>query len=147
MRFEKDGSGKPNAQVIDLSGSTAHSAPLAIAGSDVSVASTLSKIGHGESNTSFARILLGSEAVTSAQTFATAQWRAQWRPKEPPCYYGRSTEDVHTWAPLCAIISPLWEVMTHTRSCMPLPSCVMLRMSGIWHTKEEIVRYPEIGLS
>ena len=20
---------------------------------------------------------------------------AQWKPKEPPCYYGRSTEDVH----------------------------------------------------
>ena len=72
MRFGKDGSGKPNAKVIDLSGSTAHFVPLAIAGSDVSVASTLSKTGHGESNTSFSRIMSGSEAITSAQTFATA---------------------------------------------------------------------------
>ena len=21
----------------------------------------------------------------------------QWKPKEPPCFYGRGTEDVHTW--------------------------------------------------
>ena len=96
MRIGKNESGKPNAEVIDLSGSTAHSAPLAIAGSDVFVASTLSNTGHGESNTSFSRIMSGSGAVTSAQTFATAQWR----PKEPPCYYGRSTEDAHTWTSL-----------------------------------------------
>ena len=48
MRFGKNGSGKPNAEVIDLIESIAHSAPLAIAVSDVSVASTQSKIGQGE---------------------------------------------------------------------------------------------------
>ena len=58
--------GKPDSEVIDLSGSTAHSAPLAIAGSDVSMASTLSKLGNGESNTSFSRMMLGSGTVTSA---------------------------------------------------------------------------------
>ena len=98
MRFGKNGSGKPNADVIDLAGSTTHSAPLAIAGSDVSVASTQSKIGHRESKTSFSQMMLGSGIVTSAQTFATAQWR----PKEPPCYYGKSTEDVHMWNLPCA---------------------------------------------
>ena len=29
-------------------------------------------------------------------TFATAQWR----PKEPPCFFGRSSKDVHTWTSL-----------------------------------------------
>ena len=24
----------------------------------------------------------------------------QWKPKEPPCFYGRSSEDVHTWTSL-----------------------------------------------
>ena len=28
--------------------------------------------------------------------FATTQWK----PKEPPCFYGRSSEDVHTWTSL-----------------------------------------------
>ena len=91
MRFEKNVSGKPNAEVIDLTGSTAHSARLAIAGSDVSVASTQSKIEQGENKTSFSQMMSGSGTVNSAQTFATAQWR----PKEPPCYYGRSTDYVH----------------------------------------------------
>ena len=69
MRFGKNGSGKPNAEVIDLTGSTAHSAPLAIAGSDVSVASTQSKTGQGENTTSFSQMVSGSGIVTSAQTF------------------------------------------------------------------------------
>ena len=80
MGFGKNGSRKPNAEVIDLTGSTAHSAPLAIAGSDVSVASTQSKIEQGENKTSFSQMMSGSGTVTSAQTFATVQWR----PKEPP---------------------------------------------------------------
>ena len=45
--------GQPTAEVIDLTGSAAHFAPLAIAGSDVSVASTRSNNGAGESKTSF----------------------------------------------------------------------------------------------
>ena len=30
------------------------------------------------------------------QSFATAAWK----PKEPPCFFGRSTEDAHTWVSL-----------------------------------------------
>ena len=72
MRFGKNGFGKPNAEVIDITRSAAHSAPLAIAGSDVSVASTQSKTGQGENKTSFSQMMSSSGAVTSAQTFATA---------------------------------------------------------------------------
>ena len=46
---------KPNAEVIDLAGSTAHSAPQAIAGSDVSIASTRSNTGQGETKFPFHR--------------------------------------------------------------------------------------------
>ena len=33
---------------------------------------------------------------TGAPQFATAAWK----PKEPPCFFGRSTEDAHTWVSL-----------------------------------------------
>ena len=33
---------------------------------------------------------------TGMQPFATAAWK----PKEPPCFFGRSTEDAHTWVSL-----------------------------------------------
>ena len=33
---------------------------------------------------------------TGTQPFATAAWK----PKEPPCFFGRSTEDAHTWVSL-----------------------------------------------
>ena len=33
---------------------------------------------------------------TGVQPFATAAWK----PKEPPCFFGRSTEDAHTWVSL-----------------------------------------------
>ena len=33
---------------------------------------------------------------TGSQPFATAAWK----PKEPPCFFGRSTEDAHTWVSL-----------------------------------------------
>ena len=106
----KHSTGQASAEVIDLAGSTALSAPLAIAGSEVSVASTQPHNGTEGNKTSFSKLVSGRETVNSAQTFATAQWR----PKEPPCYYGRSTEDVHK----CVITSPSWEVMMHSRSHM-----------------------------
>ena len=87
---------QPQSEVIDLAESTAHSAPLAIAGSDVSIASTRSNNGTGENKTSFSQMMSGAGTVAPVQTFATAQWR----PKEPPCYYGRSNEDVHMWTSL-----------------------------------------------
>ena len=58
--------GQPIAEVIDLSGSAAHSAPLAIAGSDVSVASTRSNNGAGESKTSFSQLVSGAGTVAPA---------------------------------------------------------------------------------
>ena len=39
---------------------------------------------------------MSTGATPAAQTFSNVQWR----PKEPPCYYGRSNEDVHMWASL-----------------------------------------------
>ena len=87
---------QPQAKVIDLTKSMALSVPLAIAGSEVFVASTRSNNGPGENKSSFSKMMSGAGTVTSAQTFATAQWR----PKEPPCYYGRNTEDVHMWTSL-----------------------------------------------
>ena len=44
----------------------------------------------------FSRLSQGTDAASAPQMFATTQWK----PKEPPCYYGRSTEDVHTWTSL-----------------------------------------------
>ena len=73
-----------------------NSTPIAIAGSEVSVASTQSNVGAGENQNSFSRMMTSTGAVNSAQTFANVQWR----PKEPPCYYGHSTEDVHMWTSL-----------------------------------------------
>ena len=135
--------GKPSSGVIDLAGSMAHSAPLAIAGSEVSVASTLSNSGQGESNTSFSRIMSGSGAVTSAQTFATAQWR----PKEPPCYYGRSTEDVHTWT---SLVRHYLTFMGGNDAQQVAYAITLLRDAAHeWYMAYErkIVKCPEIGLS
>ena len=56
-------SGKPSSSVIDLSGSSHTSAPLAIAGSDVSVASTSSNI--GQEGNAFSRMSLGARVLCS----------------------------------------------------------------------------------
>ena len=82
--------GQP-AENIDQTGSEAQSAPVAIAGSDVSIASTQPQ-NRGEEG-KFSRMMSDAGTVVPTQTFATAQWR----PKEPPCYFGRSNEDVHMW--------------------------------------------------
>ena len=71
------------------------SRPEAIAGSEVSVASIPPKSGSGESHNSFSR-MMSSGPESTGQTFSNVQWR----PKEPPCYYGKSTEDVHMWTSL-----------------------------------------------
>ena len=93
---ESGHSGTTSAAVINLSGHSQRSVPEAIAGSEVSVASTQSNNGTGENQNSFARMMASTGAANPAQTFANVQWR----PKEPPCYYGRSTEDVHMWTSL-----------------------------------------------
>ena len=71
------------------------SRPEAIAGSEVSMASTHSKSGVGENHNSFPR-MMSSGPESTGQTFSNVQWR----PKEPPCYYGKSSEDVHMWTSL-----------------------------------------------
>ena len=64
-----------------------------IPASPISVASTLP---NGEGRDPFSRISRPVNPQPPINTFATAQWR----PKEPPCFFGRSTEDVHTWTSL-----------------------------------------------
>ena len=51
---------------------------------------------NGEGKDPFLRILRFVNPQPPLTTFATAQWR----PKEPPCFFGRSAEDVHTWTSL-----------------------------------------------
>ena len=80
--------------VIDLHpSSVGPSATQAIAGSDVSVASTSN---NGGNAANFSRLSQQMGAATQPQMFATTTWK----PKEPPCFYGRSSEDVHTWTSL-----------------------------------------------
>ena len=88
--------GKSDAPSAKVANPGQNSVPMAIAGSEVSVVSTRSNAGVGENQNSFSRMMTSAGAVNSAQTFANVQWR----PKEPPCYYGRSTEDVHMWTSL-----------------------------------------------
>ena len=91
------GSGNVEAEVIDLyTGSTPASEPFAIAGSDISIASTSTNPENGGNATSFSRMSLGTGAASHPQMWTTTQWK----PKEPPCFYGRSSEDVHTWTSL-----------------------------------------------
>ena len=92
--------GNSYASVIDLTRTSGESlptsAPLTIAGSDVSVASTKPSPKDGGKAAAFSRLTQGTDAASAPHMFATTQWK----PKEPPCYYGRSTEDVHTWTSL-----------------------------------------------
>ena len=79
---------------IDLrSSSMRPSETQAIAGSDVSVASTSA---NGGNAANFSRLSQQMGAASQPHMFATMQWK----PKEPPCFYGRSSEDVHTWTSL-----------------------------------------------
>ena len=64
-----------------------------IPASPISVASTSP---NGKGRYPFSRISRSVNPQPPVNTFATAQWR----PKEPPCFFGTSTEDVHTWTSL-----------------------------------------------
>ena len=59
----------------------------------ISVSSTLP---NGEGNGPFSRIAQTGNPHPPQSTFATALWK----PKEHPCFFGRSTDDVHTWTSL-----------------------------------------------
>ena len=92
--------GNSQTSVIDLTRKSGESlqtsAPLTIAGSDVSVASTIPSQNDGGKAVAFSRLSQGMDAPSAPQMFATTQWK----PKEPPCFYGRSSEDVRTWTSL-----------------------------------------------
>ena len=72
------------------------SPPSVLPGSPISVASTPSHVGNGESAPGFSKLSSGSHPSPPLPPFATMHWK----PKEPPCFFGRSFEDVHTWTSL-----------------------------------------------
>ena len=82
---ERSDKAPPSESVIDLVSSSAiaprNPNPRSIFGSPILVASV---------NPSTMMVNSGN------QSFATAAWK----PKEPPCFFGRSTEDPHTWVSL-----------------------------------------------
>ena len=85
--------GKSGAFLANMTDSRQNSAPMAIAGSEVSVASTSNDRGNA---LEFSRLSQQMGADSQPRMFATTTWN----PKEPPCFYGRSSEDVHTWTSL-----------------------------------------------
>ena len=90
----------PTPSIIDLVTSSTPSLQVAESGvlpaSPISVASTPSHAGNGGSAKGFSHLMQNTTAASPQTMFATMQWN----PKEPPYYYGCSTEDVHTWTSL-----------------------------------------------
>ena len=86
--------------VIDLiskcAASLQKSSPLVLLGFPISVASTPSHAGNGGSAPGFSHLSSGSHPSPPPLPFATMHWK----PKEPPCFLGRSSDDVHTWTSL-----------------------------------------------
>ena len=72
------------------------SQPSVLPGSPILVASTPSHAGNGGSAPRFSQLPSGSHPSPPPPPFATMHWK----PKEPPCFFGRSSEDVHTWTSL-----------------------------------------------
>ena len=91
--IHNSGSGKSGVNQANPNDEKKTSVPLAIAGSEVSLASTSN---NGGNAVEFSRLSQQAGAGVQPQMFATTQWK----PKEPPCFYGRSSEDVHTWTSL-----------------------------------------------
>ena len=92
----KSGMANPTPSVIDLVTSSSPPQQVGESGvlpaSPISVASTPSQAGNGGSAPGLLH-LTQHTAAASPQTMFTAM---QWKPKEPSCCYGHSTEDVHT---------------------------------------------------
>ena len=127
----KSGITHPSPFVIDLVTSSPSPQqvvePGVLPASPISVANTPSLVGNGGSAPGFSRLMQNTTAASPQTMFATMQWK----PKEPPCYYGRSMEDVHTWTLLVRhYLTFMGEVMP-SKSRTRLPSCVILCMSGI----------------
>ena len=82
---EKSGEAAPAKSVIDL-----------VSPSMESVGTPIPRSSFG-SPLSVATVNPSTSTVHSGhQPFAAAAWK----PKEPPCFFGRSTEDAHTWVSL-----------------------------------------------
>ena len=96
----KTGTASADADVIDLISKSVASLqkpqPTIIPGSPISVASTPSHAGNGGSALGFSHLSAGSHPSPPPPPFSTMHWK----PKEPPCFFGRSSEDVHTWTSL-----------------------------------------------
>ena len=96
----RSGEATADGDVIDLVTQSATSLqisqPSILPNSPISVASTPSQAGNGGSAPGFSHLSTASHHSPSPPPFSTMQWK----PKEPPCFYGRGTEDVHTWTSL-----------------------------------------------
>ena len=86
--------------VIDMVTSSTSSpimfGPIIISRSPISVASIPSHTGNGGSAPGFSHLSHTTHAAAPPPMFAATHWK----PKEPPCFFGHNTEDVHTWTSL-----------------------------------------------
>ena len=141
--------GNSHTSVIDLTRKSGESlqtpAPLTIAGSDVLVASIVPSQKDGGKAIVFSRLSQGTDAASAPQMIVRL---CSGSLKSLPCYYGRSTKDVHTWTSLVRITtSPSWGEVMPSKSGTRLPSCVILCMSGTLGTNVGTNIRPEIGPS
>ena len=87
-------------EVIDLISKSAASLqkfpPSVLPGSPISVASIPSHARNGGSAPGFSQLWFDSHPSPPPPPFATMHWK----PKEPPCFFRRSSEDVHTYTSL-----------------------------------------------
>ena len=99
-KSSKTGNASAENEVIDLItqsvASLQNSQPSVLPSSPISVASTPSQAGNGGSAPGFSHLSSASHPSPPPPPFTTMHWR----PKEPPCFFGRSSEDVHTWTSL-----------------------------------------------
>ena len=100
VNISKSGNATADVDIIDLISQSVASLqklqPSVLPGSPISVASTPSQAGNGGRPPGFSHLSSGSHPSPPPLSFSTIQWK----PKEPPCFYGRSTEDLHTWTSL-----------------------------------------------
>ena len=98
--ISKSGEATADGDVIDLISQSAaslqKSQPSILPSSPISVASTPSQVGNGGSAPGFSHLSSGSHPSPPPPLFSTMQWK----PKELLYFYGRGTEDVHTWTSL-----------------------------------------------
>ena len=83
-------------EMVTSSASPSMSAPPVIPSSPISLANTPSNPRNGGNASRFSYLLHPSHAHSPSQIFGTTTWK----PKESPCFFGQSTDDVHTWTSL-----------------------------------------------